>query len=51
MNFKQAEEYLNFLIEAELIMVDSDGNKPIYQITDKGAKMLERYRELIELKP
>lgn len=52
LNFKQAEEYLNFLMEAELLVKKyTGGNKTVYHITDKGQEMLERYTELIELRP
>ncbi|MFO7967780.1 MAG: DUF4364 family protein [Archaeoglobaceae archaeon] len=51
LNFKQAEDYLNFLMEAELISTDSNGNQTIYQTTDKGLEMMERYKDLIELNP
>ncbi len=50
-NFKQANDYLNSLMDAELIIKDSDGDKTIYQTTDKGLEMLEKYKELIELNP
>lgn len=43
LNFKQAEEYLDLLMEAELLTTDSDGNKAIYHTTDNGLETLERY--------
>ncbi len=52
LNFRQAEDYFNFLMGAELLMKNNtDKNKTIYHTTDKGVEMLERYKELIELKP
>ncbi len=51
LNFKQAGEYLNFLIGVELLTTYLESNKTIYRTTDKGIEMLEKYKELIELKP
>ncbi len=50
LNFKQAAEYLNLLLESSLLTIGSDGNKKVYYTTNEGEKMLEKYKELIELK-
>ncbi len=51
LNFKQAEQYLNYLMEEELLTIYSDENRTVYYTTEKGAKMLERFNDLIELNP
>lgn len=50
LNFKQAGEYLDFLMESDLLGKSTNENKTIYRTTDKGVKMLERYRDLVELR-
>lgn len=51
LNFRQANGYLDYLMEAELIAKkNTKGNKTIYKTTDKGIEMLERFNDLIELK-
>lgn len=51
LNFRQAEEYLNYLMEEDLITTYSERNRTIYYTTEKGVKMLEWFNDLIELNP
>lgn len=48
LNFKQAEEYINFLIESELLTQKKEGNKKIYQTTEKGKEMVNKFKELTD---
>lgn len=48
LNFKQAEEYLGLLLKENLLMERNMGNKKVYQTTDKGVEMLEKYNEFIK---
>ncbi len=48
LNFKQAEEYINFLIEAKLLARKTEGNKNIYKTTEKGKEMVSKFKELTD---
>lgn len=46
LNFKMAQNYINFLIEAKLLSLELQEGKKIYHTTEKGKEMLNKYREL-----
>lgn len=48
LNFKQAEEYLNFLIEAGLITQEVEGKKKTFHTTEKGKEMVSKFKELTD---
>ncbi len=48
-NFKMAKNYLNYLIEKELIEVLSVNGRDVYKITEKGKSMLMRFRDFATL--
>jgi predicted transcriptional regulator len=45
----QINEYLDFLLKGELIMVD--GDKHVYSLTEKGMRFLQFYEDLRKLIP
>ncbi len=48
LNFKQAEEYISFLMEAELLTQKVEGNRKTYQTTEKGKEMVNKFKELTD---
>jgi predicted transcriptional regulator len=46
LSFRQAKNYLNVLLGANLIEIDHSNGVKNFQITDKGSDFLGRYREL-----
>ncbi|MFO7967783.1 MAG: DUF4364 family protein [Archaeoglobaceae archaeon] len=48
LNFKQAEEYINFLIEADLLTKEIEGNRKTYKTTEKGKEMVSKFKELTD---
>ncbi len=48
-NFRMAGEYLNFLIEAELLSTHLDNNRTVFKTTDKGMETLEKFKALFEM--
>jgi len=48
LNFKQAQKYLDFLLEKGLIAVSSNRRNK-YRTTAKGKAFIKRYRETVEL--
>lgn len=46
LNFKKAAEYINYLVELELLVEEHNGRKKIYRTTEKGMNLLEKFREL-----
>jgi|Deesub1362A_J573_1020465.scaffolds.fasta_scaffold01556_8 predicted transcriptional regulator len=48
LNFKQAKEYIDFLIEAELMEEKTHRNAKIYQTTERGKELLKNFKKIIE---
>lgn len=48
LNFKVANEYIEFLLESGLINQTSKGNRKLYQTTEKGLELLKKYRDIEE---
>ncbi len=46
LNFKQAKQYIKHLVDAELLSEKNTNGKIIYQTTEKGKKVLSKYKDL-----
>jgi predicted transcriptional regulator len=49
MSFAQLNEYLSFLLDANLLKVVDNPNKSLYKTTKKGLQYLQSYMEIGEL--
>jgi len=49
LSFAQLNEYLSFLTEMELLEIKEEDNKNIYEITEKGERYLEKYKDISSL--
>jgi len=45
-NFKIAQDYLDYLLESELIEIVSKNGKKVYKTTEKGKEFVKRFSEL-----
>jgi predicted transcriptional regulator len=46
LSFRQLEEYLNFLLEKNLLTISGEPHAPIYEITPQGIQYLKNFQEL-----
>jgi predicted transcriptional regulator len=46
LNFRTANVYIDFLMESDLLMLNSHGDNKIYQTTDRGMDILRKFRDL-----
>jgi len=46
MSFAQLEKYLDLVLKARLIFVESDGSHRLFKISGKGRNFLEAYESL-----
>jgi len=46
LNFTQAERFLDYLLERDMLEVTSVRRKRLFRVTKKGLKYLHEYREL-----
>ena len=46
MSFAQLEKYLNLILEARLLFVESDGPHFLFKISGKGKSFLKTYESL-----
>ena len=49
LNWRNFKEYMKFLLENELVEEIVDGTERYYELTEKGEKILENYREIMEV--
>jgi len=49
MSFTQLNEYLSFLLDANLLKIVENPNKSLYKTTKKGLQYLQSYMEIGEL--
>ncbi len=49
LSFAQLNEYLSFLLDANLLKVVDNPNRSLYKTTNKGLKYLQHYMEIEEL--
>lgn len=49
MNYKQTEEYFNFLINAGLLRKEGSSERALYKTTNKGVEVIVKYIALKEL--
>jgi predicted transcriptional regulator len=49
LSFAQLNEYLSFLIEINLLKIQKENGKKIYETTDKGNEYLEKYKDIANL--
>jgi len=49
LSFVQLNEYLSFLLDANLLETVENAKKPIYKTTNKGLRYLQSYMEIGEL--
>jgi len=49
LSFSQLNEYLNFLVNLNLLESKQINGKTIYKTTDKGFKYLDSYKEILQL--
>lgn len=49
LSFTQLNNYLEFMLEINLLKKIKQNNKEIYKSTEKGSDFLQRYREISEL--
>ena len=49
LSFAQLNGYLSFLVERELLKINTDSRKTLYKTTAKGVKYLESYEEISSL--
>jgi len=48
LNFKLAQEYIDFMIEAKLLEQEDHKNSKVYNATEKGIELLTKFKELTE---
>lgn len=48
LNFKLAQEYIDFMIEANLLKQEDYKNSKVYNATEKGVELLTKFKELTE---
>jgi len=46
MNFPQLEKYLDLILKARLLFIESDGPHLLFKISGKGKSFLETYESL-----
>ncbi len=51
LNFKVAQQYLDYLVQNELIEVIENGKKKKYVATEKGRDFVRKFREINESLP
>ena len=49
LSFTQLNDYLNFMLNFELIAITKNQGKDIYAITDKGLNFLQKHSDLIKM--
>jgi predicted transcriptional regulator len=49
LSFTQLNDYLNFMLNLDLIAKTNHGSKEIYIITEKGLNFLQKHSELIKM--
>jgi predicted transcriptional regulator len=49
LSFTQLNDYLNFMLNLDLMAKTNHGGKEIYVITEKGLNFLQKHSELIEM--
>ncbi len=49
-NYTVAQKYLNELIKVNVIIVEGEGNKKLYRLTEKGKVLKIHLEEFLELK-
>jgi predicted transcriptional regulator len=49
LSFAQLNEYISFLIEINLLKIQKENGKKIYETTDKGNEYLEKYKDIANL--
>mgnify|MGYP000070606698 CR=1 FL=1 len=48
-NFKQANEYINYLVERNIITDYPIDSRRIYRLTDKGKKLLHHLENVLKM--
>lgn len=47
LNFKQADRYIDLLVEADFLALTEDGNKKVFKTTEKGMGLLNNFKGLL----
>jgi predicted transcriptional regulator len=49
LSFKGVNQYLNFMMENELLLKTHDDCKPVYYASEKGLTFINSYNQLVQL--
>ncbi|AOL16440.1 hypothetical protein BFU36_06695 [Sulfolobus sp. A20] len=49
-NYAVAQKYVNELIKVNVLIVEGEGNKKLYKLTEKGKVLKEHLEEFLELR-